>query len=140
MPITLQTARRQSHDDDRTLEKSSIHQTILAFRGSVSVFGYRCNAAGEGRCTSRAITEDTNPIEFLESSDLLRCIEPIHHRQLNVHEHQMETASSPLVDRFSPIHRRMPSYLQTLHESLEKLQIDDVVFDDKNINRWHCSI
>ena len=52
----------------------------------------------------------------------------------------MKASGPPLRDGFSAIHGSVPSNLETLHEGLKKLEIDNVVFDDENVDRWDGAV
>lgn len=140
MPIALETTRRQSHDDDWTFEKRRVLKAIVTLwwyaLAALLFFTFRdgFDAVGEGRRGGRAVAKDTNPVDSLESSDLFCSVQAIHHGQLDIHEDQVEATLSPFVDRLSAVHGCMPPYFQTLHESFEEFEVDDVVFDDENID------
>ena len=47
----------------------------------------------------------------------------------------MKTAGSPFRDCVAPVHGRMPPHFKSFHECFEKFEVDDVIFDDKNVDR-----
>lgn len=52
----------------------------------------------------------------------------------------MKATLSPLIDGLSPIHRRMPPDLETLHKGFEKFEIDDIIFDDEDVDWRYGSV
>lgn len=74
-------------------------------------------------------------VDPLQPPNLLGGSQPVHHRQLDVHEHEVEAALPPLLYRLTAVHRRVPAHLEPLHEGLEQSQVDDVVFDDQDADR-----
>ena len=52
----------------------------------------------------------------------------------------MEATFSPLGDGVFSIHGCAPADFQAFHEGFEESKIDDVVFDDEDIDGWDGSI
>ena len=48
----------------------------------------------------------------------------------------MEAALAPLGHGVLAVHGGLPAYLEALHEGFEELQVDDVIFDDQDVDGW----
>lgn len=52
----------------------------------------------------------------------------------------MEAAFPPLGNGFPAIHGGVPPDFQALHEGFEKFEVDDIIFDDENVDRWDSTV
>ena len=52
----------------------------------------------------------------------------------------MEASTSPFGDGFPPVHCGMPANFQAFHEGFEKFEVDDVVFDNEDVDRGNSTI
>ena len=52
----------------------------------------------------------------------------------------MEPTLPPLGDRFLSIHSSVPPDFESLHEGFQEFQVDDVIFNDKNVDRGNGPI
>lgn len=52
----------------------------------------------------------------------------------------MKTAGSPLCDGVPPVHGCMPSHFKSFHERFEEFEVDDVIFDDQDVDRRNGTI
>lgn len=131
--VALQRTSCESHDNDWTLEKVFFTKAvILAYFPLVALFT-RLNT---WRFAAPA-AEHANAVDPLQPSDFFCSLQAVHYGQLNVHEHQMESACSPLCHGLLSVHGPLPANLQTLHKCTQNSQIDDVVFHDQHIDWWH---
>lgn len=128
MSIALERAGRQSHDNNGTLKLGQALQAIFFSR----LFG-RCGFSGR-------VGKDTNAIDPLQSANLSCGLESIHTRQLDVHEDQMEAATPPFLHRVTTIHGRLPPHLKSFDKRFKQLQIDRVVFHNKDTDGGYFGI
>lgn len=91
-------------------------------------------------CLAAPAAKDTDAVDALEPPNLFGRLQTVHDGQLNVHEHQMETSCFPFCHGLLSVHRSLPSDLETLHESSENSQVNDVVLHDQDVDRWHGAI
>lgn len=52
----------------------------------------------------------------------------------------MKPAGSPFRDCIPSIHGRMPSDFESFHECFEKLEVDDIILDNEDVDRRHSPI
>lgn len=52
----------------------------------------------------------------------------------------MEAAFSPLSNSFPAVHGGLPPDFQTLHEGFEEFEVDDIIFDNEDVDRWDSSV
>lgn len=52
----------------------------------------------------------------------------------------MKPAGPPFGDRLPPIHGGMPPHFESFHERFKQFEVDDVVFDDKDIDGRHGAV
>jgi hypothetical protein len=132
--VTLQTTRSKCDDDDGTLEQAAIKRqliVLLVFRFLFLAFASVWGNSG---------AEDTNSVGSLETTNLFCCFQAVHDGHLDIHKHQMEAASSPFVDSDLTVQSSAPSDLQTLHEGLQKSQVDYIVLYNQHIDRRNCTV
>jgi len=141
VPVHLQITRRQRNNNDRTLEQLPIlaqlillallgllfspvpcpfaiyARRLISNRSALDAFGPELYVpVVQARRLRGRAAEDANVIYALEASNLLCRFEARHDGQLNVHEHQMETAGSPLSHGFPPIDGTLPAHFETPNE------------------------
>jgi len=52
----------------------------------------------------------------------------------------MEASGAPFCDGFFAVHGGLPAYFEALHECFEKFEIDDVVFDDEDVDGGYGAV
>ena len=154
MSIALQRTGCKGDDNDWRLEQSIFHVELVQTLVRRLLFGeaIQLRTAADlhvhtfhfrlllHRCRGGAATEHTNAIDTLQSADFLCGIETTHDWKLNIHQHQMEATSLPFVDRNLTVHGCAPTDFETFHESLEKFQVNFVVFYNKHVDRRYRAI
>ena len=136
--ITLQTARRQSHDDDGTLEEGEVMEIVLLLERQVGSpvqllrgLGGRTGRAGASR---RRLGKHSDAVQTFESADLLGSIQPVHHGQLDVHQDEMEPSLAPFSHRLFSVSGTLPPHAESLHEGFQQPLVDDVVLHDQHVD------
>lgn len=129
MSVALETTCGESDDDDGAFEEFGVHQPVVSFGSFGLAFRY------QGGCSSGVTGEYADVVQPLQPPDLFRRFQPIHDRQLDIHQDQVESSLPPFCDRLAPVHGGVPADFEALHKCFEELEVDDVVFDDENVDR-----
>lgn len=51
----------------------------------------------------------------------------------------MKSALAPFCYRFASVHGGVPAYFETLYECFKEFEVDDVIFDDQNVDGRNCA-
>lgn len=144
MSVTLQRTRRQGHDDDGALEQIRVDEVVLllwfldyTFAWVISAINHHGPIGSFFKCWRVAPSVDADAVHPFQSSNLFGGIQTVHDRQLNIHQHQVEATFAPFVDSDLAIDGSGPPNLQTLEESFEKAEIDVVVLNNEDVDRWN---
>lgn len=131
MPVALQRTSRESDNDDGALEQALVAQSVIGYQFILNLPFLTESSVGS---FAAAAAKDTDTVDSLQPSDLLGSLQTVHYGQLNIHEYQMEASRLPFCHGFLAVHGSLPADLETLHESAQDAQIDDVVFNDQHID------
>lgn len=137
MSVTLQAASCQCDDDHRTPEQRQVRQSIFFTESALETWPLprRGGRSTRGtRTTGGRLGENTNSVQPFQPTDLLGGVQSVHDGQLDIHQHQVKPTLPPFAHRLFAVGCALPAHTQSLHKRFQKLLIDDVIFNDEDVD------